>query len=159
MELKYFVTFVVAFCSLSFTIADETSLKLTFTMKSGHIIVDEGVPDSATWTATASYLDSDQTVSNFGHLNIETSGQGSDYLQAYTTGYAEGYMTAERINQHYRNMLCQVDCDGAIPNEVREFFNDQQLWVNHMVRYIVYSLFILLYLLLLIINLYIYIYM
>lgn len=134
MGLKYFISLFAILCT-GVAIADETPLKLTFTMKNGQMVIDDGIPSSPTWTATASYLDSDKTVSNFGHLNIETSGQGSDYLQAYTTGFAEGYMTAERINQHYRNMLCQVDCDGVIPTEVREFFNEQELWVRSQVLF------------------------
>lgn len=53
----------------------------------------------------ASYIDSDQTVSNFGQLHVHTSSAFSDAQQMYAAGYAEGWLTAHRINQQVHNTL------------------------------------------------------
>lgn len=93
-----------------------------------------GLPGSATennpWVAFVKYTDANETKSNFGHLYIETNGERSNNEQSFGAGYVEGSLTAERIWQHYQNMLCQVDCDGNIPQDLRDFYTEQDVWVR-----------------------------
>lgn len=50
------------------------------------------------------YLDSAQTISNFGKLRIVTSADHSDVEQMTAAGWLEGYLTAARINDHHHNL-------------------------------------------------------
>lgn len=74
--------------------------------------------------ANASYIDSHQTLSNFGQLHVQTSSAYSDAQQVrvwhtqrtiraahvaspqmYAAGWAEGWLTAHRINQQVHNTM------------------------------------------------------
>ena len=54
--------------------------------------------------AWGSFLDSAYTVSNFGQLKIDTSGEFPDAIQTFAAGFLEGYLTAPRIAQNYKNL-------------------------------------------------------
>ena len=85
------------------------------------------------WVATASFSDAVDHPSNFGTLDITTQPSSSDNTQMFAAGFAEGFLTAERIYQHYQNMMCQVDCSGAVPVELSQFFDQQNAWARSQV--------------------------
>jgi hypothetical protein len=83
--------------------------------------------------AKGTFRDVSQQTSGFETLDIQTSPADADSDQLWSAGWVEGYLTAERINQHYQNMLCQVDCSGNVPAEVSAFFKEQDAWSRKMV--------------------------
>ena len=55
--------------------------------------------------AAAFYKDAASTVSNFGQLHLRTNGSYADAEQMYAAGFAEGWVSAERIYDYYSNTL------------------------------------------------------
>lgn len=53
---------------------------------------------------TGSFIDSVHTRSGFGHLHLHASRKASDAEQMFAMGYLEGWLTAERIYDHFHNM-------------------------------------------------------
>lgn len=84
------------------------------------------------WVATGSFSDAVDHPSNFGTLDITTK-SANDNAQMFAAGFSEGYLTAERIHQHYQNMMCQVDCSGSVPTELSQFFDKQNAWARSQV--------------------------
>ena len=53
---------------------------------------------------TGSFTDSVHTRSGFGVLHLHASPKASDAEQMFAMGYLEGWLTAERVYDHYFNM-------------------------------------------------------
>eukprot|EP00879_Flechtneria_rotunda_P007490 GHRR01007858.1.p1 GENE.GHRR01007858.1~~GHRR01007858.1.p1 ORF type:complete len:452 (+),score=148.73 GHRR01007858.1:378-1733(+) len=68
----------------------------------GHFAYQSGVQPGA--VAHGVYVDSADTISNFGKLRISTSASFSDKDQMAAAGWLEGYLTAGRINDHHHNL-------------------------------------------------------
>jgi hypothetical protein len=49
-------------------------------------------------------VDASFTPSNFGKLRVVTSPRHPDADQMFAAGYAEGWLTAERIMDHHTNL-------------------------------------------------------
>jgi len=90
--------------------------------------------DNDQWVAQAEYSPASEHISNFGQYKVKTNGLFSDNAQTFAAGYLEGYLTAETIHQHYANMMCQVDCSGAVPPELKQFFAEQDMWTRQQVQ-------------------------
>lgn len=97
-------------------------------------VLTSAASDSSEWVAQAEYSPASEHVSNFGQYKVKTNALFSDNAQTFAAGYLEGYLTAETIHQHYANMMCQVDCSGAVPPELKEFFIQQDLWTRQQVQ-------------------------
>lgn len=83
-----------------------------------------------TWISSSNYSPAQEHKSNFAQLKIKTNAAFNDAEQMFGAGFAEGYLTAESIWQHYQNMMCQVDCSGAVPVELSTFFVEQDSWAR-----------------------------
>ena len=53
---------------------------------------------------TGSFTDSRHTRSGFGELHLRAGRKASDAEQMFALGYLEGWLTAERIYDHFYNM-------------------------------------------------------
>jgi hypothetical protein len=130
---------LLVFASLIGALRAVTAVELQSTLYSNGASTKlrPGLPsagDMNPWVAFVKYTDANETKSNFGQLYIETNRAMSNNDQTFGAGYVEGSLTAERIWQHYQNMLCQVDCDGNIPQDLRDFFSAQDAWVRTQVQ-------------------------
>ena len=67
---------------------------------SKHQRLSPGPSDSI---AHGSFIDSDETASNFGQLRITTESYYEDGQQLFAAGFLEGYLTAHRIHQNLLN--------------------------------------------------------
>lgn len=65
--------------------------------------------------ALAIYSDANQHPSHFATLTIQTLGNYSDSVQAYSAGYLEGKYTAEGIYNLYMNTRNVVNESGWVP--------------------------------------------
>lgn len=84
--------------------------------------------DAVAW---GSFLDSAYTVSNFGQLRITTSGDFSDPIQTFAAGWLEGYLTAPRIAQNYKNLHTYFNTTmGASLEEPMKWMDRQDAWVR-----------------------------
>lgn len=90
-------------------------------------------PLDGKFIASAIFTDSETHVSNFGQLYVTTGAAYSDNDQGFAAGFAEGFLSAERINQYQYNMQCQVDCSGKEPENVAVFFQAQDAWIRSQI--------------------------
>ena len=90
-------------------------------------------PLDGNYIASAIFTDSETHVSNFGQLYVTTGAAYTDNDQGYAAGFAEGYLSAERIFQYQYNMQCQVDCSGKEPDDVAVFFQAQDAWIRSQI--------------------------
>ena len=54
--------------------------------------------------AWGTFVDSSEKKSNFGVLEVHTSGEYGDEEQMFAAGFLEGYVTAKRISENFRNL-------------------------------------------------------
>lgn len=102
----------------------------------------EFVPHSRVKGAVAwgSFLDGAHTISNFGQLRVSTSGEYGDSDQAFAAGYLEGWFTAQRIQQNYKNLYhyftqtMNASLDGPM-----KWLNEQDAWVRERCSTQIYS--------------------
>ena len=81
--------------------------------------------------AQVSYVDSDDTVSNFGILDVVTNGMYSDQQQMFAAGYVEGYVTAERIAQNFANLHYYfTETMGVELEDPMSWVLEQDAWVR-----------------------------
>ena len=127
-----------SFVLLAFVlVAAQAKLQLSFFGDHLAAKLVSGAPalsDNDQWVAQAEYSPASEHISNFGQYKVKTNGLFSDNAQTFAAGYLEGYLTAETIHQHYANMMCQVDCSGAVPPELKQFFAEQDLWTRQQVQ-------------------------
>jgi hypothetical protein len=63
-------------------------------------------------------------------LAIKTNPNMDDITQAQAAGYLEGYITKDRIWNHYRNLRQKLFDDKNLPDNMREFLTDQEQWLE-----------------------------
>ena len=130
MAFKNLFTFLVLVL-----VAAQAKLQLSFYGDSlSPKVVVSNVAGGSEWVAQAEYSPAAEHVSNFGQFTVKTNGIYGDNAQTFAAGFLEGYLTAETIHQHYANMMCQVDCSGAVPPELKEFFTQQDAWTRLQVQ-------------------------
>lgn len=119
-----------------YAVAASESCVFTFYGKQDSPKVVKGLPaaDDSDWVCYGEYSPAANHVSNFAQLYIESNENFSDDEQMFAAGFLEAYMSAESIFQHYNNMLCQVDCSGAVPTELSNFFQVQEEWMRGKVE-------------------------
>ncbi|GIL42922.1 hypothetical protein Vafri_750 [Volvox africanus] len=87
--------------------------------------------------ASGTFIDSAQTISNFGKLRIVTSSAYSDLDQAYAAGFLEGYLTAARIYDHHYNLkqyfVGMLNVSESLELSVN-WLERQEVWVNEQIR-------------------------
>ncbi len=66
--------------------------------------VEQSSPCCAGALCTGSFIDSVHTRSGFGELHLRASPKASDTDQMFAVGYLEGWLTAERVYDHFHNM-------------------------------------------------------
>ena len=78
--------------------------------------------------ATSRFID-DRTKSGWTYLTIQTNPDHADWLQTYSTGYLEGFLTYELIWAAYKNLKLFYDIDfDNPPQNTTEFIKQQALW-------------------------------
>jgi hypothetical protein len=89
------------------------------------------VHDDRDVVAEVSYVDSGDTVSNFGVLDVVTDGMYSDQEQMFAAGYVEGYVTAERIAENFANLHYYfTETMGVALEEPMGWVLEQDGWVR-----------------------------
>ncbi|GFR40954.1 hypothetical protein Agub_g1618, partial [Astrephomene gubernaculifera] len=91
-------------------------------------VVDDAGPQCA---ASATFVDSAYTASNFGKLRIVTGGDYSDADQVYAAGFIEGYLTAARIYDHHFNLRSYFDTmlnESAALELALDWLEEQEQW-------------------------------
>lgn len=65
-------------------------------------------------------------------LAIKTNKQFDDLIQAEAAGYIEGYLTRERIFNHWRNLQIKTwgKIENKMPDNVKDFLNSQKNFVE-----------------------------
>eukprot|EP00775_Hariotina_reticulata_P011811 gene11811-11955_t len=77
------------------------------------------------------YVDSADTVSNFGKLRVTTSAEHSDFDQMSAAGFLEGYLTAARINDHHHNLKHYfINQLGAELEQPMQWIKHQEHWLK-----------------------------
>ena len=122
-------------CLTLVLVAVQAKLQLSFygDSASPKVLTGDATANSE-WVAQAEYSPASEHISNFGQFIVKTNGIYGDNAQTFAAGFLEGYLTAETIHQHYANMMCQVDCSGAVPPELKEFFSQQDAWTRIQVQ-------------------------
>jgi hypothetical protein len=70
----------------------------------------------------------DLLTTGWGILKIETNAGYDDLLQMQAAGFLEGAFTWKRIYDHYTNVNAWFFPGGEAPENVIEFFAEQQNW-------------------------------
>lgn len=72
----------------------------------------------------------------FDSLHITSNVRVDDAVQAYAAGYLEGYVTAQRIWDHWNNMRTYTfsKTGGSMPPHVRTFLQKQLEWIEDQVK-------------------------
>lgn len=122
-------------CLALVLVAAQAKLQLSFygDNASPKVLKSDATANSE-WVAQAEYSPASEHISNFGQFTVKTNSIYGDNAQTFAAGFLEGYLTAETIHQHYSNMMCQVDCSGAVPPELKEFFSQQDAWTRLQVQ-------------------------
>eukprot|EP00759_Apiculatamorpha_spiralis_P041711 PhF_6_TR40222/c0_g2_i2/m.59767 len=63
-------------------------------------------------------------------LTITTNGQQPDMDQAYSAGYAEGVLTAQRICDNWHNFQSVFGSNGTIPSPIAQFLKSNYDWAK-----------------------------
>ncbi|KAG2448337.1 hypothetical protein HYH02_006919 [Chlamydomonas schloesseri] len=99
------------------------------------VALDEEGPHCA---ATATFIDSAQTTSNFGKLRVVTGGDGyTDQEQAYAAGFVEGFLTAARIFDHFSNLKAYFNTmlnETEMVEKSLDWLEVQEAWVNEQLK-------------------------
>jgi hypothetical protein len=120
----------------SYAVAASENSVFTFYGNKNSPKLVEGPPaaDDIDWVCYGEYSPAANHISNFAQLYIQSNENFSDDEQMFAAGFLEAYMSAESIFQHYNNMLCQVDCSGAVPTDLSDFFQVQEEWMRGKVE-------------------------
>ncbi|XP_064627563.1 phospholipase B-like 1 isoform X2 [Lineus longissimus] len=109
---------------------------MTVYMKNGvwSLTAKEGIIDKKYGMAYGMY-DESYMATGWDVLNIKVgyalNGSHTDQELMYAAGYIEGYITAEKINQHWENFYAVFLKDQSVymANKFKEFYKDQEQWV------------------------------
>ena len=83
--------------------------------------------------AIAKYKNS-YNVSGWAELSIQTNKNYSDTIQAFGAGYLEGYITSEKIYDHYLNLRKANWKNEDLPNNIKEFLTKQNDYIQSLVK-------------------------
>ena len=90
---------------------------------------EEGLHEGA--VARAAFLDAARTPSNFGKLRVASEPSAPDADQAFAAGFAEGWLTAERIADHHENLKVYFERTlNASLGRPMAFVRRQDAWVR-----------------------------
>lgn len=97
----------------------------------------KAVPGATPAADSAAFALFDDALNATGWTTLEVKASavlGRD-LQYYAAGFAEGFVSAERIAQHYRNFLgfAFPDSQGAVTAPVRDFVLENDRWAAQQV--------------------------
>lgn len=88
--------------------------------------------------AHAVYKDAAFTPSNFGQLHLKTEGAYEDSQQMFGAGFAEGWLSADRIYDYYINTLIYfTDVMKEQLDKPLQWLEDQDQWARGQVSFIV----------------------
>lgn len=90
--------------------------------------------------AHAKYKDASLTSSNFGQLHVRTEGQYEDSQQMFGAGFAEGWLSADRIYDYYVNTLIYfTDVMKEQLDKPLQWLEDQDQWAREQVSCLMHS--------------------
>lgn len=93
----------------------------------------ENGENSSKFIAWANYTTA-MELQGWDFLAITTNKIYEDEVQAEAAGRLEGYLTKERIYNHYLNLLEKAKWQSGMPENVQHFFNHQEDFVNEMFK-------------------------
>ncbi|KAJ9507556.1 hypothetical protein QJQ45_019367 [Haematococcus lacustris] len=94
--------------------------------------VSLAITESIAW---GSYLDATHSTSGMGHLTINTSAVFPDSEQLKAAGFLEGWLTAERIHQHFQNMVAFYETSNNENGPAQfQFLATQEVWLRHQMN-------------------------
>lgn len=70
----------------------------------------------------------------WGKLYILTNNSFDDKTQAYAAGYLEGYITREKIYDHYRNIRLNEYGKKGFPHNIKKFFKENLEYMENLVE-------------------------
>ena len=120
MSKFFFCLFLSIFISLK--CAEEIEARIRITADNEWIIEEEPFSETYQYIATAYYTPNLEEL-GWDFLSIKTNNFFNDELQAEGAGRLEGYLTKERIYNHYNNMLSTT---GHLKNDTYYFFKRQE---------------------------------
>eukprot|EP01088_Endostelium_zonatum_P017361 TRINITY_DN508_c1_g1_i1.p1 TRINITY_DN508_c1_g1~~TRINITY_DN508_c1_g1_i1.p1 ORF type:complete len:545 (-),score=115.19 TRINITY_DN508_c1_g1_i1:56-1690(-) len=97
----------------------------------GNYHFKEGIDRLA--VAYGEYVDEIQK-DGWGKLHITTNAQYGDDIQLRAAGILEGYLTADRIYQHYTNLLPVFFPNGQMTASVKNWFEAQNTWIRSEIK-------------------------
>ncbi|GFH09336.1 phospholipase B-like, partial [Haematococcus lacustris] len=80
-------------------------------------------------------MDMVHDASGMGHLTINTSAVFPDSEQLKAAGFLEGWLTAERIHQHFQNMVAFYETSNNENGPAQfQFLATQEVWLRHQMN-------------------------
>jgi hypothetical protein len=123
---------LIALLLLSSAICDDEVLQVSikFNTTTGNYTLTDGIfSNEGDFIAGAKYTRSLESK-GWDLLAIKTNPTKDDKQQAEAAGYLEGYITNDRIWNHYRNMRVRTFKDQDLPANVREYLSLQETWLE-----------------------------
>lgn len=85
--------------------------------------------------AWGTYVDSSERKSNFGVFEVRTSGEYRDEEQLFAAGFLEGYATATRISENFRNLHAYFTRTmNASLDAPMDWVHTQDAWMRRMCK-------------------------
>lgn len=122
--------------AVSLAVSEVKLATVYWNVQEGDVTLRAGVLDRSQGDAYALYND---TLPQTGWDVLEVrAGYGphkrGDRETLYMAGFLEGYLTANRIYPHYRNLVPFFITDSRIGQELNTFFNEQDDWVVGQIK-------------------------
>jgi len=97
--------------------------------------IEPGSSISKDCVGQANYQNAVNTT-GWAFLELETSGDFSDVVQAYGAGFLEGWITSSILYMHYKNTIVGR-CDGkeALCEKERKWVNENHHWVRKKIEH------------------------
>nr|XP_039257523.1 putative phospholipase B-like 2 [Styela clava] len=136
--LKSFLVILSIFCALSFC---GKTRRVLFVYNEGKNFIEpheihNSDPPPPQWIVDVTYTDNVETT-GWAVGEFTTNPDVDPHLQAYGAGYAEGYITSERIEQTWNNTL-KGYCDSTpLSNscvKIHDFVQDNIQWMLDMIK-------------------------
>lgn len=123
---------LVSILLLLLVVGTQQTLISSFRFENGKpkITYHDKDPEFKTDAAYIYYDTADQHISHFATLTITTNQSYTDDVQAYAAGYLEGNATAEDLFNMYLNVRNVVNESGFVPQNLSNFFYNQDQWVT-----------------------------
>jgi hypothetical protein len=87
------------------------------------------VPGIKTQCNSFGYFDDKIETTGWSYLHVESNFTLGNDDQAYAVGFAEGFLTANRIKQSISNSFASTFTGGVVPQNVRDWIATQQQYV------------------------------